>query len=81
MPVRESSEAQRRAVSKHDAEVVDKVTVRLPKGTKERIADTGMTVNAYVIEAVLEKLKRDEAEEAAEALSCGPNKAVDKKKS
>ena len=80
MPVRESSEAQRRAVSKHDAEVVDKVTVRLPKGTKERIAETGMTVNAYVIEAVLEKLKRDEAEEAAEALSCGSNKAMDKKK-
>ena len=59
MPVRESSPAQRRAVKKHDTEKVDKVTVRLPKGTGNRIKASGKAINAFVIEAVLDKLLRD----------------------
>ena len=34
MAIREASEARRRAVRKHDAEKVDRVTIRLPKGSK-----------------------------------------------
>lgn len=58
MPVRESSPAQREAVRKHDTEKVDKITVRLPKGTKEDILATGVSVNTFVIDAVAEKLKK-----------------------
>ena len=56
MPVRPSSPAQREAVRRHDSEKVDKITVRLPKGTKEEILATGHTVNTFVIDAVIEKL-------------------------
>lgn len=56
MPVRPSSPAQREAVRRHDSEKVDKITVRLPKGTKEEILATGQTVNTFVIDAVIEKL-------------------------
>lgn len=59
MAVRECTDAQRNAVRKHDTEKVDKVTVRLPKGTKEVILSTGMSVNEYVIRAVVEQLQRD----------------------
>lgn len=58
MPLRPSSQAQRDAVRKHDSTVVDKVTARLPKGTKERILATGMNVNTFLISAVEEKLER-----------------------
>ena len=60
MAVRESSPAQRAAVRKHDTEKVDKINIRFPKGTKERIYNLGYTVNAYVIDAVIEKLDREE---------------------
>ena len=58
MPVRPSSPAQRRAVKKHDTEKVDKITIRLPKGTKERIKAINSAVNPFVVDAVLEKLNR-----------------------
>ena len=59
MAIREASEARRRAVRKHDAEKVDRVTIRLPKGSKEVIKKAGYSVNEYVIKAVMEQLKRD----------------------
>lgn len=59
MEIREVSEAQRNAVRKRDKEKVDKVTVRLPKGTKEMIIGSGYSVNEYVIKAVTEQLRRD----------------------
>lgn len=59
MAIREASEARRRAVRKHDAERVDRVTIRLPKGSKEIIKKAGYSVNEYVIKAVMEQLRRD----------------------
>ena len=59
MAIREVTDAQRRAVKKHDTEKVDKVTVRLPKGCKDLILKTGTPVNQYVIIAVIEQMKRD----------------------
>ncbi len=58
MPVREMTQARRDAVKRHDAEKVDKVTVRLPKGMKDEILATGNSVNTFVIDAVTEKLKK-----------------------
>ena len=59
MAIREASEARRRAVRKHDAEKVDRVTIRPPKGSKEIIKKAGYSVNEYVIKAVMEQLRRD----------------------
>lgn len=56
---KEVSDAQRRAVQKHDREKVDKVTVRLPKGAKEAITSRGVTANAFIIAATLEKMERE----------------------
>lgn len=54
MPV---TEAQKKAIAKYEAEKVDRINCRLPKGTKERILATGMTVNSFIIDAVNEKLE------------------------
>lgn len=54
-----ASEAQKRAIAKYEKDKVDRINCRLPKGTKERILETGATVNAFIIDAVMEKLQRD----------------------
>lgn len=48
--------AQIRATKKYQAEHYDIVSALLPKGTKQRIKDTGATVSAFIAEAVCEKL-------------------------
>ena len=37
----------------------DRVSVTLPKGTKQRITDTGQSVNAFINDAVMERLNND----------------------
>ena len=37
----------------------DRVSVTLPKGTKQRITDTGQSVNAFINNAVMEKLNNE----------------------
>ena len=59
MAVREASEARRRAIRKFDAEKVDRVTIRLPKGSKEIIKNAGYSVNQYVIHAVMQQMVMD----------------------
>lgn len=55
MPV---TEAQKRATAKYEKENYDKVLVRFPKGTKERIQSTGAeSVNGYIIQCVLNSLE------------------------
>ena len=49
----------RDAVKKHDQQSCDRINVRLPKGSKAAILSTGRSVNSYVVEAVLEKMARD----------------------
>lgn len=39
----------------------DRVSVTLPKGTKERITSAGYTVNAFIKESVLDRLEALEA--------------------
>lgn len=63
MPV---SEAQKRATAKYEKENYDKVLVRFPKGTKEKILSTGATsVNSFIISAVMEKLEKCNQSNAA----------------
>lgn len=57
MPV---SDAQKRATAKYEKEAYDKVLVRFPKGTKERIQATGESVNGYIVKSVLDNLKKVE---------------------
>ena len=56
------SEAQKRATAKYEKENYDKVLVRFPKGTKERIERQSKSINAYIIQAVRERLEADEDE-------------------
>ena len=55
MPV---SNAQKRATAKFEKEAYDKVLVRFPKGTKEKIQATGESLNGYIVKCVLENLKK-----------------------
>ena len=57
MPV---TEAQKRATAKYERENYDKVLTRFPKGTKEKILQTGAkSVNGFIISAVNEKIERE----------------------
>ena len=55
---RKASEAHMRATAKWEKENYDKVLVRFPKGTKEKIASTGNSLNGFIVSAVNEKLER-----------------------
>lgn len=52
---------RREAIKRYD-EKVDKILCRFPVGTKERIAKTGMSGNAFIKECVLAELDRLEKE-------------------
>ena len=52
------SEAQMKATAKYEKENYDKVLVRFPKKTKERIQATGETINGFIVSAVNEKLEQ-----------------------
>lgn len=43
-----ASEAQKRATKKYEEKVYDRLTVRLPKGTAEKIRAKGGSVNAAI---------------------------------
>ena len=50
------SKASIEATSKWESKAYDRILVRLPKGTKNRIQATGATVNGYIVRAVLSAL-------------------------
>ena len=54
-----ATEAQKRAIKRYEAEKVDRINCRLPKPLKSEIEKTGQSVNAFIIEAVTEKLNRE----------------------
>lgn len=55
------SEAQKKATAKYEKENYDKVLTRFPKGIKDKILSTGAkSVNSFIIEAVNEKLEREQ---------------------
>lgn len=57
------SKAQQKAVNKYVRENYDRVNVNMPKGKKEKIQEQatlcGMSVNAFINEAIDEKLSRE----------------------
>ena len=56
------SKAQREATYRYDKKVYDRILVRLPKGTKDRIsaaaAENGESVNAFINQAVMAALPK-----------------------
>lgn len=56
------SEAQKRATATYEKKKYDKILVRFPKGTRERIEKQSDSLNAYIIQAVKERLEADEDE-------------------
>lgn len=60
---RKASAAKMKATAKWEAANYDKVLIRFPRGTKERIAATGESVNGFTVAAVLAKLEWMEADE------------------
>lgn len=46
--------------NEHIRENYDRVSITLPKGTKERIKAKGETVNGYIVRIVLDDLERSE---------------------
>lgn len=54
---KKASEAHMRATAKWEKENYDRVLVRFPKGTKDKINATGAkSINGFIVEAVQEKL-------------------------
>lgn len=51
------TEAQMRSIRKWEAENYEKVTLMLPKGTKDRIKATGNTINGIGVKAILKELE------------------------
>lgn len=70
MAERKNSEARIRANNKYNAKAYDRINIAVPKGQKDiiqaRATIQGKSVNAYVIEAISEKLEHDKAAPAAE---------------
>lgn len=60
-----ASKAQQKAVSKYMKENYDMYQIRMPKGKKETIqtvaAAVGQSVNAYINQAIDERMNRDSA--------------------
>lgn len=52
------SEAQMRATAEYEKKNYDKVLVRFPKGTKDKIVETGNSLNGFIVTAVMEKLNQ-----------------------
>lgn len=50
--------------NEHIKENYDRVSVTLPKGTKERIKEKGYSINGFIADAVVEKLDKDEVNNA-----------------
>lgn len=53
--------AHMRATAKWEANNYDKVLIRFPRGTKERIQATGQSVNGFTVAAVLAALDSTQA--------------------
>lgn len=54
------SKAAQRATATWEAKAYDKVLVRLPKGTKDRIKAIAPKVNGYITTVLLQALEIDE---------------------
>lgn len=53
---RKATQAHMKATAKWEAANYDKVLIRFPRGTKDRITATGATVNGFTVSAVIDRL-------------------------
>lgn len=53
---KKATQAQMDATAKYEKNNYDKVLVRFPKGTSDRIRATGSSLNGFIVSAVTEKL-------------------------
>ena len=53
--------AKMQYIADYEAEKYDKVLIRFPRGTKDRITATGATVNGFTVAAVLRALDSTQA--------------------
>lgn len=53
------SNAQMKATAEYEKKNYDKVLVRFPKGMKDKINNTGDSLNGFIVSAVKEKLERE----------------------
>lgn len=60
------SKAQQKATKEWERRNYDIISLRMPKGTKDRIKKVSNTVNGFVVSATLEKLEKEEKEESKE---------------
>ena len=65
--IMETGKAATRAKNKYKAKAYDRIEVVVPKGRKETIQDhaaaVGQSINAYVVQAVDERMERDKGAE------------------
>ena len=54
---RAATDKQRDYIAQYEAANYDKVLIRFPKGTKEKILETGSTINGFTVRAVLKALE------------------------
>lgn len=52
------SKAQKKATAKYEKENYDKILVRFPKGTKEKIQAKSDSVNGFIVNAVNKELEK-----------------------
>ena len=66
MAERKNSEARIRANNKYNAKAYDRINIAIPKGRKEVIqahaALQGKSINGFVVEAIEEKLIREDSQ-------------------
>lgn len=48
----------KKATAKYEKQKYDKVLVRFPKGTKERIQEKNKSVNGFIVDAVIKELEK-----------------------
>jgi len=53
------SDAQMKATAEYEKKNYDKILVRFPKGMKDKISNTGDSLNGFIVSAVKEKLERE----------------------
>ena len=54
-----NSRAKIDAIRRYEEKNYDRINVRLPKGAKDKIWATGQSVNAYIVDAVTDKMEKN----------------------
>ena len=62
-PKRKASVAKMAATERWESKAYDRIMIRFPKGTRERIKSTGQSINGYIVRCVLASLGNTETPE------------------